>query len=84
MSCVQWSEGGFQVVYPLGLWSRSSGVVVNYLHLHLLVAELLSGGFDGSAMCKKKEKKQIGHPARTSRHVHAGHRRAGALMHAPT
>ena len=27
MSCVQLSEGGFQVVYPLGLWSRSSGVV---------------------------------------------------------
>ena len=27
MSCVQLSEGDFQVVYPLGLWSRSSGVV---------------------------------------------------------
>ena len=27
MSCVQLSEGGFQVVYPLGLWSWSSGVV---------------------------------------------------------
>ena len=27
MSCVQLSEEGFQVVYPLGLWSRSSGVV---------------------------------------------------------
>ena len=27
MSCVQLSEGGFQVVSPLGLWSRSSGVV---------------------------------------------------------
>ena len=27
MSCVQFSEGGFQVVYPLGLGSRSSGVV---------------------------------------------------------
>ena len=27
VSCVQLSEGGFQVVYPLGLWSRSSGVV---------------------------------------------------------
>ena len=27
MSCVQLSEGGFQVVYPLGLWSGSSGVV---------------------------------------------------------
>ena len=24
---VQLSEGGFQVVYPLGLWSRFSGVV---------------------------------------------------------
>ena len=24
---MQLSEGGFQVVYPLGLWSRSSGVV---------------------------------------------------------
>ena len=43
MSCVQLSEGGFQVVYPLGLWPRSSGVVKspiwiwlgNYLHLHL-------------------------------------------------
>ena len=27
MSYLQWSEGGFQVVYPLGLWSRFSGVV---------------------------------------------------------
>ena len=27
VSCVQLSEGGFQVVYPLGLWSRFSGVV---------------------------------------------------------
>ena len=27
MSCVQLSEGGFQVVYPLGLWSQSSGAV---------------------------------------------------------
>ena len=27
MSCVQLSEGGFQVVYPLGLWSLFSGVV---------------------------------------------------------
>ena len=27
MSYVQLSEGGFQVVYPLGLWFRSSGVV---------------------------------------------------------
>ena len=27
MSCVQLSEGGFQAVYPLGLWSRFSGVV---------------------------------------------------------
>ena len=27
MSCVQLSERGFQVVYPLGLWSRFSGVV---------------------------------------------------------
>ena len=27
MSSVQLSEGGFQVVYPLGLWSRFSGVV---------------------------------------------------------
>ena len=26
VSCVQLSEGGFQVVYPLGLWSRSAGV----------------------------------------------------------
>ena len=39
MSYVQLSEGGFQAVYPLRLWSRFSGVVkvwlVNYLHLHL-------------------------------------------------
>ena len=38
MSCVQLSEGGFQVVYPLGLWPRSSGVVnvnVNVNNLHL-------------------------------------------------
>ena len=27
MSSVQLSEGGFKVVYPLGLCSRSSGVV---------------------------------------------------------
>ena len=27
MSYVQLPEGGFQVVYPLGLWSRFSGVV---------------------------------------------------------
>ena len=27
VSCVPLSEGGFQMVYPLGLWSRSSGVV---------------------------------------------------------
>ena len=27
MSYVQLSEGGFQVVYPLGLWSRFTGVV---------------------------------------------------------
>ena len=27
MSYVQLSEGDFQVVYPLGLWSRCSGVV---------------------------------------------------------
>ena len=27
MSHVQLSEGGFQVVYPLCLWSRFSGVV---------------------------------------------------------
>ena len=27
MTYVQLSQGSFQVVYPLGLWSRSSGVV---------------------------------------------------------
>ena len=27
VSCVQLSEGGDQVVYPLGLWSRFSGIV---------------------------------------------------------
>ena len=27
MSYMQLSEGGFQVVYPLGLWSRAPGVV---------------------------------------------------------
>ena len=27
MSYVQLSEGGFLVVYPLGLWSRSYGIV---------------------------------------------------------
>ena len=27
VSYVQLSEGGFRVVYPLGLWSRFSGVV---------------------------------------------------------
>ena len=44
MSCVQLSEGGFQVVYPLGLWSRSCQSPtwiwpVNYLHLHLHVCD---------------------------------------------
>ena len=33
MSCVHLSEGGFQVVYPLGLWSRSSGVVKSYMDM---------------------------------------------------
>ena len=28
MSYVQLSEGGFQVVYPLGLWSQFSAVVL--------------------------------------------------------
>ena len=27
MSCVQLSEGVFHAIYPLGLWSRSSGGV---------------------------------------------------------
>ena len=27
VSCMQLSEGGFMVVYPLGLWSWSLGVV---------------------------------------------------------
>ena len=31
MSCVQLSEGGFRVVYPLGLWPGSSGVVNAWL-----------------------------------------------------
>ena len=31
MSCVQLSEGGFRVVYPLGLWAGSSGVVNAWL-----------------------------------------------------
>ena len=31
MSYVQLSEGGFQVVHPLGLWSRfSGGIKVRY------------------------------------------------------
>ena len=35
MSYVQLSDGGFQVVYPLGLWSRFSGVVkVLYIHIY--------------------------------------------------
>ena len=33
MSCVQLSEGGFRVLYLLGLWSRSSGDV-KILHEH--------------------------------------------------
>ena len=32
MSCVQLSEAGFQVVYPLGLWSQSSAGVVKVLY----------------------------------------------------
>ena len=27
MSCVQLPEGGFQVVHPLDVWSRLSGIV---------------------------------------------------------
>ena len=27
MRCMQMTEGGFQVVFPLGLWPWSSGVV---------------------------------------------------------
>ena len=51
VSYVQLSEGGFQVVYPLGLWSRFSGVVSqsrtwiwlgNYLHLHMGVKRTIS------------------------------------------
>ena len=33
MSYVQLSKGGFQVVYPLGLWSRLSGVVKSYMDM---------------------------------------------------
>ena len=33
MSCVQLSEGGFQVVYPLGLLSRSSGLSKSYMDM---------------------------------------------------
>ena len=33
MSYVQLSEGGFQVVYHLGLWSRSAGVVKLYMDM---------------------------------------------------
>ena len=33
VSCVQLSEGGFQVVYPLGLWSRSSAVVKAFMDM---------------------------------------------------
>ena len=60
VSSVQLSEGGFQVVYPLGLWSQSSGVVkvfftwiwlVNCLHLHYngrtLVVEIGGWGRGG-------------------------------------
>ena len=42
MCCVQLSEGVFQVVYPLGLWSRSSGVVkVPYVHIRIWLAKCL-------------------------------------------
>ena len=47
MSYVQLAEGGFQVAYPLGLWSRFSGGLspiqmwlVNYFHLHLHTHEV--------------------------------------------
>ena len=33
MSYVQLSDGGFQVVYPLGLWSWLSGVVKSYMDM---------------------------------------------------
>ena len=33
MSFMQLSEGGFQVVYPLGLWYQSSGVVKSYIDM---------------------------------------------------
>ena len=53
MSCVQLSEGSFQVVYPLGLWSRSSGVVkvlhkriwlVNYIYIYIYPMVPVVGG----------------------------------------
>ena len=31
MSCVQLSEGGFQVVYPLGLWSGHPELSKSYV-----------------------------------------------------
>ena len=33
MSCVQLSEGGFQVVYPLGLWSRYPELSKSYMDM---------------------------------------------------
>ena len=33
MSCVQLSEGGFQVVYPLGLWSGHPELSKSYMDM---------------------------------------------------
>ena len=55
---MQLSEGGVQLVYPLGLWSRSSGVVdsvmASKLFTFTLTCEHSTGpcsDIDGTAVC---------------------------------
>ena len=50
MSCVQLSEGCLQVVYPLGLWSRSSGSgKVPHAHDWYMFTFTSTSTFTGSA-----------------------------------
>ena len=62
MSYVQLSEGGFQVVCPLSLWSRFSGVVkvrfgygyeIIYIHIYIYTVVLHGEGCKGQAQPRK-------------------------------
>ena len=70
MSYVQLSEGGFQVAYPLGLWSRFSGVdivlygvwLVNHLHLHGSMVQV-----QPCQQCSSNAARPLGQHARLAR-----------------